>query len=137
MNPKFYIYTICSLGCGLLLVVLGLILSFLPTSVETNVLLYEHRQLYDDWTSRPYTDVIIVDSVNGCPLEYEPLFHRMWNGTNEFCVSTTSENSLKLVSIREGSLCDGEVADFIPPINMTTISGKISCAKRGGPTFIE
>ena len=61
MSPKFYVWTICSVGCGFLLVVLGLILSFLPAGIETNVLLYEHRQLYDDWNTRPFVDIIVVE----------------------------------------------------------------------------
>ena len=27
--------------------------------------------------------------------------------------------------------------DAIPPVNMTSINGKVACAKRGGPNFLE
>lgn len=111
MNPKSYIWTICSLGCGLLLVVFGLILSFLPANVETNVLLYEHRQLFDDWTTQPFTDILVVDANFGCPDEYEPLFYKVWNGTKEFCFSMAPNNVMKLVETVEDQVCDGEIIE--------------------------
>lgn len=43
MHAKYYLWTACSMGCGLILVIVGLIFSFLPKDVETNVLLFEHR----------------------------------------------------------------------------------------------
>ena len=75
----------------------------------------------------------------GCPEDYEAIFHRMWNGTNPFCMTkTTSQKSgaIRLVEKTEDEECYGELIDSIAPINMTVISGKITCAKRGGPTFI-
>ena len=111
MNPKHYLWTICSLGCGLLLVVFGLILSFLPASVETNVLLYEHQQLFDDWTTKPFTDIVVVDADIGCPNDYEPLFYKVWNGTKEFCSNITPNNEMSLAEMVDGSTCDGEIIE--------------------------
>ena len=42
--------------------------------LPTNVYLYEHKQLYDDWNTQYYVDIIIESTDNGCPLDYEPLF---------------------------------------------------------------
>lgn len=33
--------------------------------------------------------------------------------------------------------CKGSFIEGIPPVNMTSISGKIACGKRGGPTFLD
>ena len=79
----------------------------------------------------------MIDSLinqGSCPEGYEALFHHMWNGTKEFCLNDGSQ--LRLVERQEGIECSGEVIQSIAPINMTVISGKIACGKRGGPTFI-
>lgn len=53
---------------------------------ETELYLDEHRQLKEDWESLPYVDIILVDdSENGCPLNYEPLIKRTWPGTYDTC----------------------------------------------------
>ena len=33
--------------------------------------------------------------------------------------------------------CNGKVIEGIAPVNMTQISGKSACGKRGGPTFLD
>ena len=35
------------------------------------------------------------------------------------------------------SECNGKVVDAIPAVNMTSITGFTTCAKRGGPNFLE
>ena len=49
--------------------------------LPTELYLSEHKQLLDDWTTRPYVDIVIRDDAEGCPTDYEPFFYRVWNGT--------------------------------------------------------
>ena len=79
----------------------------------------------------------MVNSDDGCPNDYEALIHRVWNGTKEFCFGAASDSELKLTEYKSDSVCDGEIIEPIPPMNMTVISGRLACAKRGGPTFVE
>jgi len=37
----------------------------------------------------------------------------------------------------EEGCAKGEIVDELPHVNLTAISGKVACAKRGGPTFLE
>ena len=52
--------------------------------------LAEHKQLIDDWTTRPYVDVLVQDSSKPCPLDYEPLLFRNWNGTHDVCLDNNT-----------------------------------------------
>jgi len=54
------------------------------------IYLAEHKQLVEDWTTRPYVDIQLIDATLGCPNDYEPLFGRMWNGTNTVCAEGLS-----------------------------------------------
>ena len=65
------------------------------------------------------------ETLNGCPGGYEPIFHRMWNGTyySEDCEAD-------LV----GASCNKK---GIEPRNMTKIYDKTVCGLRGGKSFIE
>ena len=31
-------------------------------------------------------DIVIRDTIAGCPYDYEPMFNRQWNGTKEVCL---------------------------------------------------
>jgi len=62
------------------------VISQAMTGLPTFLYLYEHKQLIDDWTTQPYVDIVVVESVQGCPDGYEALFYRNWNGTHELCV---------------------------------------------------
>lgn len=55
-------------------------------------------------------------------------FSRGKNGTSESFTYETFDEELG---------CDGQFIEGIPPVNMTAISGKIACGKRGGPNFLE
>lgn len=87
----------------------------------------------DDWTTRPFVDIILtkVDD-GGCPLDYEPMFYREWEGTYDVCDGI---DGLSVYDAKAG--CDGTVIDSIPPVNMTAMTGLIACGKRGGPNFLE
>ena len=117
---------------GLVVALSTLVTTTLPTSFPTEIILYEHRQLYDDWTSQPFVDVILEEE--NCPSGYEPLFHRMWNGTHDVCFGGDGE-----ISVLRGkeSGCEGEVVQGHQPINMTSISGMTACGRRGGPPLIH
>ena len=92
----------------------------------------------DDWLSQPFVDIVIETEKNGCKEKYEPLLHRVWNGTYDICEKAKVENTVQLAilksasnSCKEGTLLKGS-----PPLNMTSISGMVACAKRGGPNFL-
>ena len=51
-----------------------------------------------------------------------------------------SEMSAEKKNVRQnipGEECYGRIIDPIPPMNMTSLTERIACAKRGGPTFLE
>ena len=52
----------------------------------TELYLAEHRQLLEDWTTRPYVDIVVLDYEEGCPKDYEPFIYRTWTGTKTTCV---------------------------------------------------
>ena len=52
-------------------------------SLPTEMYLQEHKQLLDDWESRPFIDIVIEPE---CPINYEPLLYRMWEGTYDLCI---------------------------------------------------
>ena len=45
--------------------------------------LHEHKQLIDDWTTQPFVDIVLEPEE--CPIGYEPLLYRVWNGTYDIC----------------------------------------------------
>lgn len=107
-------------------------------SLPTYLYLHEHKQLVDDWTSRPFVDVVIESADNGCSLDYEPLFNRIWNGTAEVCQE--GDYRIGIYDVRElekDQPCDGDIIAPIKPMNMTADGGIVICGKRGGPNFIE
>ena len=63
---------------------------------------------------------MVAEQADGCPQDFEPIFYRVWNGTKDFCSDGEVES------------CNGEMVKGIPPINMTSFSGKVACGKRGG-----
>lgn len=82
---KSWICTLFAVPVGLVLSITSLISCLMIEILPTNVYLYEHKQLYDDWNTQYYVDIIIESTDNGCPLDYEPLFQRQWNGTHDYC----------------------------------------------------
>ena len=117
------------------LVIIGI--SYNSVSDPTFLYLAEHKQLMEDWNTRPYVDITVVKSDEGCPIDYEPLFYRNWNGTHEICIDYAyiAEPIIRLHT--EDRDCPGKIIPEMPPINMTSITGFTACAKRGGPTFLE
>ena len=96
-----YFISLCCLVLGLICATGTIITSLYPASLETNVILYEHRQLYDDWTSRPFVDIRLENANAGCPGDYEPIFYRVWNGTYDLCLGPSSLN-LQIKVLQEG-----------------------------------
>ena len=106
--------------------------------MPTNVYLYEHRQLYDDWTVQPFVDIILEPQNIGCPSDYEALFHKVWNGTYEVCVEKFEKSESNIgYNFITGTECDGNVRPGLAPVNMTSIDGMVACGKRGGPNFVD
>ena len=67
--------------------VVGFVMTALFCQPELFSILQEHKVLIQDWTTQPFVDVLISHVAVGCPDQYEPLFDRMWNGTNPMCFS--------------------------------------------------
>ena len=92
--------------------------------------------MYDDWTNQPFVDIVLERSDLGCPNGFEPLFHRMWNGTHDICLDGTN-----LVKVSEGDekACKSGLTHKPgqQPINITSIGGMTACGKRGGPALIQ
>ena len=81
--------------------------------------------------------MLVEDSI-GCPSDYEPFFHRMWNGTYDICSETMDDQRIVLSAYYEGSTtCNGIVFESLAPINMTSIDGMVACGLRGGDTFMN
>lgn len=123
-------------------IIVNLVLAGTLKSMPTQLFLHEHQTLINDWTTQPFVDITLEDSKNGCPEGYEPLFHRMWNGTYDICEVPRGENHMEIIVIKDAdrtdTLCkDGTVKKGSPPQNLTSITGLIACALRGGPTFTE
>ena len=82
-----YHIAFCTLCISILLPIIIIGMSTFNRESGTSVLyLAEHKQLLDDWTTRPYVDIMVTKSVDGCPEDYEPLFYRNWNGTYDVCI---------------------------------------------------
>ena len=124
--------TICTILISLILPAIVLAVVTKIESFPTEKYLAEHKQLLEDWTTQPYVDIKLEDTAAGCPIDYEPLFTRKWNGTKDVCVEGLS---FKPYVSEDG--CRGDIIRGIPPVDMTSITGKIACGKRGGPTFLE
>lgn len=105
-------------------------------SQPTPLFLAEHKKLYEDWTTKPFVDITLVEKSKGCPIDYEPLFSREWPGTERVCKSYAKDLPV-FVAIDEDDQCEGEVIESIPPINMTAIGDHIPCGKRGGQNFVN
>ena len=88
-------------------------------SMPTFLYLFEHKQLMDDWASKPIIDLQLVDVADGCEIGYEALFGRIWNGTKEVCETFDYNRVKSIQAIDEKDDCTGTVIDPLPPINMT------------------
>jgi len=77
----------------------------------------------DDWQSQPFVDIVIESEATGCQKGYEPLLHRLWNGTYDICEKSEAENQFNLVILKSasGSCSEGSLMKGSPPINMTSI----------------
>ena len=52
-------------------------------SLPTDLYLHEHKQLVEDWESRPFIDIVLEPE---CPPDYETILYRMWEGTYDICL---------------------------------------------------
>lgn len=120
----------------------------------TDLYFAEHRQLYSDWTSQPFVEVKVesASSVGGSGCSeadgFEPIFTRMWNGTQQVCrvnflsISVDNPNSAvhttQFKVMEDLKKCDGELTNTLPRVNMTKqFNDVVVCARRAGTNFID
>ena len=127
----------CFIPMGLLLSLIAFVVVFKLEFLPTNVILYEHKTMYNDWQASPYIDIVIEPHDFGCPDDYEVLFSRPWNGTYDLCVTDEKNNDYRILSESDTSCTEGRLLKGMPAQNLTNINGMIVCAKRGGPNFKE
>ena len=70
---------------GLVLTAFCLICATFPKTPPTNLYLQEHKQMFEDFTSYPFIDMLLIEQEQGCPEDYEAIFNRVWNGTTDVC----------------------------------------------------
>ena len=66
--------TACATISGTVLALTCFILSFTLEFLPTNVLLQDHKELLDEWSSLPYIDIRLEKESDGCPRHYEILY---------------------------------------------------------------
>ena len=89
-NYSTFKLSIISLFCCILLTVCNILLASGLKSTPTELYLYEHKQLVEDWEALPFIDIKISSDEN-CPEGFEPLFNKVWNGTRSVCKSETEK----------------------------------------------
>ena len=89
---KFFSFklVVLALTISIIFVIYNFILAYRMRSFDTSVYLAEHKQLFDDWTSQPFTDIILIPEKE-CPQDYEALLYQVWSGTNDICRRTNGE----------------------------------------------
>lgn len=85
--------TIITLVFSFFAVICNFALTGLIRQDDPYTFLQEHKQLYEDWLEKPYVDIVVMNAANGCPLNYEPLFNRTWNGTHDVCRTALYRNA--------------------------------------------
>ena len=85
--------TVISLTLCLLLVICNFGFALMLKSMPTQLFLHEHKQLMDDWMTQPFVDIVLESEAAGCPQGYEPLLHRVWNGTYDICEKQQTRGS--------------------------------------------
>ena len=91
-KPYFPI-TLCTLIFSILSCVVVLALGNTLENMPTYLYLSEHRQLYDDWSVKPFVE-IKVEELGGCQDGFEPIFTRMWNGTEALCTFNETQERI-------------------------------------------
>ena len=59
---RTYTVSVFCLFLGALCTLLTLIASLFPETMQTNVYLFEFRQLWDDWHAKPFIDIVLVNA---------------------------------------------------------------------------
>ena len=75
---------VTNVGSFLLLMIITFVVNL--EEPRTSLYLADLKELVDDWTTSPYVDILITEVSKGCPLDYEPMFSRTWQGTGEICL---------------------------------------------------
>ena len=76
--------------------------------MPTLLYLHEHKQLINDWTSLPFVDIILESEANDCPIDYEPLVYRVWNGTYDLCKVTVDGKQVNYEVLKNSdATCNG------------------------------
>lgn len=74
--------------CGFIAILVSLLVTSRIRSEDLSELLSEHKVFYEDWTTKPFVDLLIIDQPDSCPDEYKPVIKRTWKGTTDVCVSS-------------------------------------------------
>lgn len=139
MKGNNLLWAMSCLVISTLAISISIVFTVFPKSTETNLIMYDYRQLYEDWKTQPFIDIVLEDKDQGCPSDYEPIFKRAWNGTHDLCLASLGKNAYNIDVLIDNEVksCDFTFIEAIPPILMTSMSGMIACGKRGGPTYLD
>lgn len=91
---QFHI-SLCTLFIAMALSCITLIVALSSEGVPSFLYLQEHKQLIEDWTTQPFVDIVVNTAEEGCPIDYEPLIYRVWNGTHELCIEPENVQKTK------------------------------------------
>ena len=80
-----YRLAITALVLCTILSISNIVMTWCLKPIDTENYLSEHKQLLDDWTTKPFVDIIVIDDSEDCPQDYEIIFYRMWSGTYDTC----------------------------------------------------
>lgn len=79
---------LCFLTCGRTAIITGLLIAISITTlgVKNKVTTDSDSitQVVSDWAVNPFVDIVVA--TEKCPEDYEPLFERKWEGTQEGCL---------------------------------------------------
>ena len=89
---KFFSFklVVLALTISIIFVIYNFILAYRMRSFDTSIYLAEHKQLFDDWTSQPFTDIILTPE-GECFQDYEALLYQIWGGTHDVCIRKNGE----------------------------------------------
>lgn len=61
-------------------------------TIPTDLYLSEQKQLFESWSVKPFTEVMISDASIGCSEGFESILYRVWGGTESLCLLHPSDS---------------------------------------------